>query len=102
MGNGPKDFKDAEKSPLWSRLLIGEDRHSTNVIVLLPNRNTEQLIRQLENIIEQFDRRDFRIHMAGAPYAVELFRRSLTHDFRTLTLTSVALFGLAMWAVFHS
>src|SRR5438105_13915462 len=32
---GPKDFKDALASPFWSRLLIAEDRKSSNVIVFI-------------------------------------------------------------------
>src|SRR3989442_14153448 len=32
--DGPKDFADAEKSPLWSRLLIAENGRSSNVVGL--------------------------------------------------------------------
>lgn len=35
LSEGPKDFKDAVDSPFWSRLLISEDRKSTNVIVFI-------------------------------------------------------------------
>src|SRR5207244_1526897 len=34
LADGPDDFKDAEKSPFWSRLLIAENHRSSNVIVL--------------------------------------------------------------------
>src|SRR5207253_742434 len=42
------------------------------------------------------------VRIAGAPYVVEMLRRSIAHDFRYFTLTAVVLFGLAMWAVFRS
>jgi predicted RND superfamily exporter protein len=48
------------------------------------------------------DRKDFRIHIAGPPYVVEMLRRSLAHDFRYFSLTAVVLFGLTMAAMFRS
>jgi predicted RND superfamily exporter protein len=99
---GPKNFEDAMASPFWHRLLIAHDRKSSNVIVLVENKNTEKLIRRLEQIIAQFDQRDFRIHMAGPPYVVEMIRRNLAHDFRSFSLVAVVLFGLTMAVMFRS
>jgi len=31
-----------------------------------------------------------------------MLRRNIAHDFRYFTLTAVVLFGIAMWAIFHS
>jgi predicted RND superfamily exporter protein len=91
LSNGPKDFKDAKKSPFWRRLLIAENERSSNVIVFVPTQNSEGLIRQLEVIVDKFNRKGFRIHIAGAPYAAEMIRRSLLHDFRYFSLAAVAL-----------
>ena len=102
LSDGPKDFADARKSPFWRRLLIAENEKASNVVVFVPTRNNERLIQELEQIAAKFDRRDFRIHIAGAPYAAALIRRSLLHDFRYFSLTAVVLFGLAMWGVFRS
>src|SRR6267378_2112561 len=99
---GPKSFEDALKSPFWSRLLISHDRKSSNVIIFMKGRHTEKPIQRLEQIVHELDTPDFRIHIAGPPYVVEMIRRSLAHDFRYFSLTAVALFGLTMAALFRS
>ena len=99
---GPKSFQDALASPFWSRLLIARDRKSTNVILFTEGRDPEKLIRRLEDIVHELDKKDFRIHIAGTPYVVEMLRRSLVHDFRYFSLTAVVLFGLTMAAMFRS
>src|SRR6266404_5094837 len=99
---GPKTFQDALASPFWSRLLIAKDRKSTNVILFTEGRDPEKLIRRLEGIVHELDKKEFRIHIAGTPYVVEMLRRSLVHDFRYFSLTAVVLFGLTMAAMFRS
>jgi len=99
---GPKSFEDALKSPFWSRLLIARDRKSSNVIVFVEGKETEKLIKRIEGIMHELDKRDFRIHIAGPPYVVEMIRRSLAHDFRYFSLAAFVLFGLTMAALFRS
>src|SRR5216117_3493453 len=99
---GPKNFQDALASPFWSRLLIAPDRRSSNVIVFMEGKDTEKSIKHLERIMHELDERDFRIHIAGPPYVVEMIRRSLAHDFWYFSLTAVVLFGLTMAAMFRS
>ena len=100
--DGPKNFADAAASPFWSRLLIAHDRKSSNAIVFMENKDTEKTINQFERIMHELDEKDFRIHIAGPPYVVEMIRRSLTHDFRYFSLTAVILFGLTMALMFRS
>jgi uncharacterized protein len=102
LAEGPKSLEDALKSPFWSRLLIAEDKKSSNVIIFMKGRHTEKPIQRLEQIVQELDARDFRIHLAGSPYVVEMLRRSLAHDFRYFSLTAVVLFGLTMAALFRS
>jgi len=102
LAEGPKSFDDALKSPFWSRLLVAHDRKSSNVIIFMKGRHTEQPIQRLEQIVHELDAPDFRIHIAGPPYVVEMLRRSLAHDFRYFSLTAVVLFGLTMAALFRS
>ena len=102
LAEGPKSFDDALKSPFWSRLLIADDKKSSNVIIFMKGRHTEKPIQRLEQIVHELDARDFRIHLAGPPYVVEMLRRSLAHDFRYFSLTAVVLFGLTMAALFRS
>ena len=52
--------------------------------------------------MHELDALDFRIHIAGPPYVVEMLRRNLAHDFRYFSLTAVVLFGLTMAALFRS
>ena len=99
---GPKNFADALASPFWSRLLIAPDRKSSNVIVFMEGKDTEKSIKHLEQIMHELDEKDFRIHIAGPPYVVELIRRSLAHDFWYFSLTAVVLFGLTMAVMFRS
>src|SRR6185437_5650263 len=58
--------------------------------------------RAFERIVDELDEKDFRIHIAGPPYVVEMIRRSLAHDFWYFSLTAVILFGLTMAAMFRS
>jgi predicted RND superfamily exporter protein len=99
---GPKSFEDALKSPFWSRLLIARDRKSSNVIVFVEGKETEKLIKRIEGIMHELDEKDFRIHIAGPPYVIEMIRRSLAHDFRYFSLAAFVLFGLTMAALFRS
>jgi predicted RND superfamily exporter protein len=102
LAEGPKSFQDALASPFWSRLLIAEDRKSSNVLVFLENKDPEKPIKRIERIMYELDETDFRIHIAGPPYVVEMIRRSLAHDFWYFSLTAVVLFGLTMAAMFRS
>src|SRR5205823_6045573 len=74
----------------------------SNVVVLTPGNDTERLIERIERIAQEFERKDFRIRIAGAPYVVEMIRRSIVHDFVYFSLTAVVLFGVTMWWVFRS
>src|SRR5213082_3596984 len=102
LAEGPKSFQDALASPFWSRLLIAEDRKSSNVLVFLENKDPEKPIKRIERIIHELDEKNFRIHIAGPPYVVEMIRRSLAHDLWYFSLTAVVLFGLTMAAMFRS
>src|SRR5437762_4951691 len=102
MAAGPKSYQDAVESPFWSRLLRAEDRKSSNVIVFTEGGDTGKLVRRIERIAHEMDEKDFRIHIAGTPYVVEMLQRSITHDFRYFSLTAIILFGLTMAAMFRS
>jgi hypothetical protein len=53
---GPKSFADALASPFWSRLLIANDRKSTNVVLFMESgKDPEPAIRQLEKIVHDLD-----------------------------------------------
>src|ERR1700733_13585586 len=100
--DGPKNFEDAEKSPFWKRLLIAENGRSSNVVVFMPAGDSQQPIHRIEAIVSEFDAKDFRTQIAGAPYVADMIQRSLNHDFHVFSLTSVLLFGIAMGVLFRS
>ncbi len=100
--SGPKTLAAALASPFWRRLLISEDRDSSNLILQMQSRDTGGLIRRLEAIVKEYDQEYFRIRIAGPPYVVEMIRRSLVHDFLFFSLAAVFLFGLVMAGMFRS
>lgn len=102
LSDGPKNFADALASPFWSRLLIAPNRKSSNVIAFMENKDPEKTIAAFERVMHELDEKDFRIHIAGPPYVVEMIRRSLAHDFRYFSLAAVVLFGLTMAVMFQS
>jgi predicted RND superfamily exporter protein len=103
LAEGPKNLEDAEKSAFWSRLLLADNRRSSNVVVFVSDdANSEELIARMEAVESRLEAGDFHIQMAGAPYIAEMMRRSLTHDFRTFSITSFLLFGAAVWVLFRS
>src|ERR1051325_7184064 len=102
LANGPKNVQDALASPFWSRLLIAKDRKSSNVIIFSHTNDSGKLVRSLEGVAHEMDESDFRIHIAGTPYVVEILQRSIARDFRYFSLTAIVLFGLAMAAMFRS
>ena len=102
LADGPKNEKDAEKSPFWTRLLIAESGHSSNVVMFASTRNPQELINRIEAIVAKFNARDFRIEIAGAPYVAEMIRRNLLHDFQVFSLTAFLLFAAVMLVLFRS
>ena len=102
LANGPKNVQDALASPFWSRLLIAKDRKSSNVIIFSHTNDSGKLVRSLERTAHEMDESDFRIHIAGTPYVVEVLQRSIARDFRYFSLTAIILFGLTMAAMFRS
>src|SRR5947207_4156806 len=102
LSNGPKNLQDAIASLFWSRLLIAKDRKSSNVIIFSHTKDPGKLVRSLERVAHESDQSDFRIHIAGTPYVVEVLQRSIAHDFRYFSLTAVVLFGLTMAVMFRS
>src|SRR5438477_2839929 len=102
LSNGPKNLQDAIASPFWSRLLIAKDRKSSNVIIFSHTKDPGKLVRSLERVAHESDAKDFRIHIAGTPYVLEVLQRSIAHDFRYFSLTAVVLFGLTMAVMFRS
>lgn len=100
--HGPKDFKDALKSPLWKRLIISDDKKSSNLIMFLDETYSEEVIPRIEKIIGEFSSGDFKLSAAGVPYVVELIRRSLLQDLKVFSTVALIVFGLIIFMIFRS
>jgi uncharacterized protein len=99
---GPNNINDAIKSPFWRRLLVSKDRKSTNVIVILEELATKDLIPKIENLTSVLRAEDFQIRISGFPYIAELIRRNLQKDLEVFSLLALLFFGIVVAFIFHS
>jgi predicted RND superfamily exporter protein len=100
--HGPKDFDDALTSAFWGRVLIPEDRNSSNIFVILAPNSGSATISRIEEAVSEAEGGDFRPVIAGVSYMIELIRRRLLHDIRVFSLCAVGLFGIMILFVFRS
>ncbi len=100
--HGPNDFKDALKSPMWKRLVISDDKKSSNIIVLLDEEYSKDTIPFVEGLMFQFQADDFKVCASGVPFIVELIRRSLLRDIKTFSAIAILVFGLIILVLFRS
>lgn len=100
--SGPPNPRSALDSPLWSRLLIGDDRMSSLAIAFVDTKNNARLVADVEAIVEDLDAPQFRLHVSGVPYIVEQIRRNLVADLRVFSGMAVLIFSLIVLAVFRS
>lgn len=99
---GPGTVRNAFNSPLWKRLIVSNDRKSTNLIVLLDEEQFSVIIPKIEKIISEFEDKDFHLQVAGLPYVVELIKRYLLRDLRIFSLLAFLIFGFLIFQIFHS
>ncbi|MCK5082520.1 MAG: MMPL family transporter, partial [Candidatus Omnitrophica bacterium] len=99
---GPGNLRKAIDSPLWKRLIISNDRKSTNLVVLLSEENFSVIVPKIEEIMAAFEAKDFHIRAAGLPYVVELIKRNLMRDLKIFSALACVIFGLFIFCIFHS
>jgi len=100
--HGPKSFDDALKSSFWGRLLIPEDRKSSNVFVALAADSFRDSIPKIETSVRESETDSFRPVIAGIPYMIELIRRNLVHDLKVFSLSAIVIFGVMIFFLFRS
>ncbi|MBI4522348.1 MAG: MMPL family transporter [Deltaproteobacteria bacterium] len=100
--HGPKDFDDALTSEFWGRVLIPEDRKSSNIFILLGANSGKQAIPKIEAAVQASESADFQPVIAGVPYMIELIQRRLLYDIKVFSLCAVGIFGLIILAIFRS
>ncbi len=99
---GPGNIRNALESPLWKRLIISNDRKSTNLIVLLDEKKFSEIIPKAEEIMSKFEDDDFYLQAAGLPYIVESIKKNLLRDLRVFTLLAFLVFGFLIFQIFRS
>ncbi|HEY3932985.1 MAG TPA: MMPL family transporter [Gemmatimonadales bacterium] len=98
----PKDIDDALNSPLWSRLLVAPDQHSTYLFVSFREEPGAEVITQCERIRQRNQRPGFTVAISGVPYVTALIGRNLARDLRVFSLSAVGVFGIVLLIIFRS
>ncbi|MBU1090459.1 MAG: MMPL family transporter [Candidatus Omnitrophica bacterium] len=99
---GPGSLRSALNSPLWKRLIISNDRKSTNIILILEEEKSSEIVPKVETIMKSFQDKDFLLQAAGLPYVVELIKRNLLRDLRIFNLLAFLIFGFFIYQIFRS
>ena len=101
-GHGPKDIKDALKSPLWTNILIGKHHRSTDVIAAVKDDIGGKTINGVRALKKKFDRPGFEVTISGLPYVTEMISRTMARDLRTFSLAAAGVFGVVLFVLFRS
>ena len=102
ISHGPNNLKDAVDSPLWKRLLISDDKKSTNLIVLVEDSVAQQIVPDIETVVGQYTSDQFNINVSGLPYILELIRRHLLKDLIVFSTLAFIIFGAVVYLIFRS
>ena len=104
---GPSSPTVVADSPIWSRLLLGQSPHLTQLLVFLEDAQTDPAeastrLLEIEDLLEQHHRAGFALGMSGVPYVIELVRRSLGRDLRVFSTAALVMFGLLIALIYRS
>lgn len=99
---GPSSPTAVAESPLWSRLLLGENAHLSQVLAWVEDgTDGRRLVDDVHAVLAEHHRASFVLDVSGVPYVVELIRRSLERDLRLFSLASLLVFGLLVALVYR-
>ena len=99
---GPDEVADAFENPLWQRLLVAEGGGATYVVVFLQGQEFDWVVPEIEAVVDRHQGPDFRIAIAGVPFAMEVIRRGLAQDMVVFGLGAVLIFGLVAALYYRS
>lgn len=99
---GPRNAQDAVRSPFWRRLLIADNKESSNIIVIVDENVSRYLIPKIEDLIAVMQAENFHIEISGFPYVVEMIRRYLMRDLYIFSSLAFVLFGIVIISIFRS
>ena len=87
---GPASPGIVPESPVWSRLLLGDDPSSASLIVEMAEAGPDA-VAAIEAVLEERRRPSFSITASGVPWVVEHIRRRLGRDLRVFSVASALL-----------
>jgi len=99
---GPRSPRHAARSPLWRRLVLGRDGASTLVLVWLAEPAPRRTVPSIEQVVARHRDPSFEIRVSGAPFVIEVIRRSLVRDMIVFSTAAVLVFGLIVVLLFRS
>lgn len=100
--SGPESPSDVTTSPLWSRILLGDDPNASYLLVEGEDEPTPALIASIEGVLEQHRGPQFDLAASGVPYVVEQIRLALQRDLRVFSSAALIVFGLVILLVYRS
>ncbi|MEM8932504.1 MAG: MMPL family transporter, partial [Acidobacteriota bacterium] len=101
--SGPGAPQAVADSPLWSRLLLGDNPNLTQLVVsLAPDADGRALVAGMETLLAEHDRPSFQLDASGVPWVVEQIRRALGRDLRVFSTAALIVFGLLVALVYRS
>ena len=93
---------DAERSPLFSRVLLTPDEAATNLLLSVDDTDPEVLLPRLEAVVEEHRAPGTDVVMSGVPVIVEQIRRNLFQDLQVFSVASLLLFGLLAALIYRN
>ena len=100
--SGPVNLDAALNGPMWRRIIISKDRKSTLMLVMLDLAKVKKIVPQVEKIIADKSRDEFKLAVSGFPYIAELITRKLTRDLILFTSLAFIIFGIMTFIIFRS
>lgn len=91
----------ADRSPLWSRLLLTPDGSATNLVLSVREADSEQLVAALQEVLDASAGSELSLEMSGVPVIVELIRQSLFRDLVLFSTLAALVFGLLIALVYR-
>lgn len=103
LSHGPKNYKDASQSPVWSSFLLDKEKHSSLIVInLKESQDEKKVVPLIEKKVIAAKQKDFILQMSGMPYMVEKIRVHLLDDMKIFSSSAIAIFGLLLLVIFGS
>lgn len=105
--SGPSSPAAVAESPLWHRLLLGENPRLSQLVVSLETEgesgaDARSVVESIETLLELQERPSFQLDASGVPWVVEQIRRALGRDLRVFSTAALLAFGLLVAIVYRS